>query len=192
MDHLQDHHGMDIRVSNVTCPLCVGFTSADRDVLALHIARHMEEIALAILPSGVDSDAASAGDASHDKNVPSSLNRVSEVEVREIRHGLSSDSSAAGFLMRKRPACDACVIDRRVCKPQEDGVCERCERLMRLPQNKGIQMCTITRDRRSLMKSVKSKKPSLSGQQLEWQPGQANAQKESPACGTELSQTRPL
>ena len=56
MNHLQDQHGMDARVSEVTCPLCVESTSRDRDVLSLHVARHMEEIALAILPSGVDSD----------------------------------------------------------------------------------------------------------------------------------------
>lgn len=56
MNHLQDHHGMDVRVSDVTCPLCVEFTCADRDALSLHIARHMEEVALAVLPSGVESD----------------------------------------------------------------------------------------------------------------------------------------
>ena len=42
------------------------FTSGDRDVLALHIARHMEEIALAILPSGVESDEESACDSASD------------------------------------------------------------------------------------------------------------------------------
>ena len=74
MNHLQDKHGMDARVSEVTCPLCVEFTSRDHDVLSLHIARHMEEIALAILPSGVDSDDESADDASHDSNsIPISL-----------------------------------------------------------------------------------------------------------------------
>ncbi|EUC45203.1 hypothetical protein COCMIDRAFT_47993, partial [Bipolaris oryzae ATCC 44560] len=63
MTHLQDQHGMDVRISDVECPLCMEFTSGDRDVLALHIARHMEEIALAILPSGVESDEESAGDS---------------------------------------------------------------------------------------------------------------------------------
>ncbi|XP_014560048.1 hypothetical protein COCVIDRAFT_52251, partial [Bipolaris victoriae FI3] len=63
MTHLQDQHGMDVRLSDVECPLCMEFTSGDRDVLALHIARHMEEIALTILPSGVESDEESAGDS---------------------------------------------------------------------------------------------------------------------------------
>jgi hypothetical protein len=66
MTHLQDDHGMDVKVSDVTCPLCVEFTSKDRDVLSLHIARHMEEIALAILPTGVDSDEESADDSTSD------------------------------------------------------------------------------------------------------------------------------
>lgn len=66
MTHLEDQHGMDVRISDVECPLCMEFTSGDRDVLALHIARHMEEIALAILPSGVESDEESACDSASD------------------------------------------------------------------------------------------------------------------------------
>jgi hypothetical protein len=66
MTHLQDDHGMDVQFSDVTCPLCVEFTSGDRDVLSLHIARHMEEIALAILPTGVDSDEESTDESTSD------------------------------------------------------------------------------------------------------------------------------
>jgi hypothetical protein len=66
MTHLQDDHGMDVQVSDVTCPLCVKFTSGDRDILSLHIARHMEETALAILPTGVDSDDDSADESTSD------------------------------------------------------------------------------------------------------------------------------
>jgi hypothetical protein len=66
MTHLQDDHGMDVQVSDVTCPLCVKFTSGDRDILSLHIARHMEEIALAILPTGVASDDESADQSTSD------------------------------------------------------------------------------------------------------------------------------
>jgi hypothetical protein len=55
MRHLERSHGLDVSISQVTCPLCLKYTSGDRDALSLHLARHMEEIALAILPSGVDS-----------------------------------------------------------------------------------------------------------------------------------------
>jgi len=71
MTHLQDQHDMDVRVSDITCPLCVEFTSGDRDILSLHIAHHMEEIAVAILPAGVnsgkDSDDDSVSDATSSK-----------------------------------------------------------------------------------------------------------------------------
>jgi hypothetical protein len=59
MSHLEQHHDFDVSSSAVTCPLCFEYTSDDRGALALHFARHMEEIALAIIPSGVDSDAES-------------------------------------------------------------------------------------------------------------------------------------
>ena len=61
MTHLKDCHGMDVRVHDVTCPLCVTFTTGDQEVLSLHIAHHMEDIAVSILPSGVD-----AGEESED------------------------------------------------------------------------------------------------------------------------------
>ncbi|KAI4906459.1 hypothetical protein J4E90_010533 [Alternaria incomplexa] len=54
MTHLKDRHGMDVQIYDVTCPLCVKFTTGDEEVLSRHIAQHMEEIAVAILPSGVD------------------------------------------------------------------------------------------------------------------------------------------
>jgi len=54
MTHLKDRHGMDVRVYDVTCPLCIEFTTGDQDVLSLHIAHHMEEIAVSVLPSGLD------------------------------------------------------------------------------------------------------------------------------------------
>ncbi|KAI4606938.1 hypothetical protein J4E83_009849 [Alternaria metachromatica] len=96
MSHLQDQHGMDVRVSDVTCPLCVEFTSRDRDVLSLHIARHMEEIALAILPSGVDSDDESA-DGSSDRSIArSDEDDVSSSKADGNDNGSSSGPSKPG------------------------------------------------------------------------------------------------
>jgi RNA recognition motif-containing protein len=56
MDHLERGHALDVSLSEVACPLCLEYSSSDRDALSLHLSRHMEEIALAILPSTVDSD----------------------------------------------------------------------------------------------------------------------------------------
>ena len=66
MTHLKDRHGMDVQIYDVTCPLCVEFTTGDQEVLSLHIARHMEEIAVAILPSGVDTGEESEDDSRSD------------------------------------------------------------------------------------------------------------------------------
>ena len=99
MSHLQDQHGMDVRVSDVTCPLCVEFTSRDRDVLSLHVARHMEEIALAILPSGVDSDDESA-DGSSDRSIArSDEDDVSSSKADGNNNGSSSDPSDVKITM---------------------------------------------------------------------------------------------
>jgi hypothetical protein len=59
---LEHCHGLDVSVSEVTCHLCLEYVTSSRDALSLHFARHMEETALAILPSGVDSDEGSGSD----------------------------------------------------------------------------------------------------------------------------------
>lgn len=101
MTHLQDQHGMDVRLSDVECPLCMEFTSGDRDVLALHIARHMEEIALAILPSGVESDEESADESgsvigSNDSS-ESSGRVIQSVEEKEMAEQARRDAELATF-----------------------------------------------------------------------------------------------
>ncbi|PVH94363.1 hypothetical protein DM02DRAFT_478753, partial [Periconia macrospinosa] len=62
MRHLEERHGLDVAISEVTCPLCLEYTTIDRNDLSLHFSRHMEEIALAIIPSSVDSDDESVND----------------------------------------------------------------------------------------------------------------------------------
>jgi hypothetical protein len=84
MGHLQDRHDMDVRVSEVTCPLCEEFTSGDHNVLSLHIARHMEEIALAILPSGVDSDEESVDDSSIHSDSSKGHEKMSYASLDEL------------------------------------------------------------------------------------------------------------
>ena len=66
MTHLKDCHGMDVRVYDVTCPLCVKFTTGDQEVLSRHIAHHMEDIAVSILPSGFDPGKESEDDLKSD------------------------------------------------------------------------------------------------------------------------------
>ncbi|KAH7082204.1 hypothetical protein FB567DRAFT_562041 [Paraphoma chrysanthemicola] len=107
MTHLQDDHGMDVQVSDVTCPLCVEFTSGDRDVLSLHIARHLEEIALAILPTGIDSDEESADESTSDAT--SFKNDDNSVPLRDVfqedltRYSSSINSTASGSETKPPP-----------------------------------------------------------------------------------------
>ncbi|KAI8940618.1 hypothetical protein NX059_001890 [Plenodomus lindquistii] len=56
MGHLEQHHDMDTSTSDVSCPLCIEYTTSERSALSLHLARHMEEIALSILPLSVNPD----------------------------------------------------------------------------------------------------------------------------------------
>ncbi|KAJ5026852.1 hypothetical protein PSV08DRAFT_389873 [Bipolaris maydis] len=100
MTHLQDQHGMDVRISDVECPLCMEFTSGDRDILTLHIARHMEEIALAILPSGVDSEEESADESGSvirsDDSSESSERVIQSVEENSTDEGTGVVPTHAG------------------------------------------------------------------------------------------------
>jgi ankyrin repeat protein len=62
MDHIEQRHGLDVLAGKVTCPICIEYSSTDRHTLSSHFARHMEEIALAIIPSAVESDYDSANE----------------------------------------------------------------------------------------------------------------------------------
>ncbi|KAF2831819.1 hypothetical protein CC86DRAFT_143902 [Ophiobolus disseminans] len=83
MDHLEQNHDLDVTVHRVTCPLCAEHSSDDRDALALHFSRHMEEIALAILPSGVDADDKSVSDASSEAETESEKHSNEEGTVSD-------------------------------------------------------------------------------------------------------------
>jgi hypothetical protein len=88
MSHLEQYHDLDVSISAVTCPLCLEYTSDDRGALALHFARHMEEIALAIIPSGVDSDDESVNETPSEAETGhsggESANEESEAETVDL------------------------------------------------------------------------------------------------------------
>lgn len=67
--HLESHHNIKEEPSEFECPLCFEHIMCGRDRVSLHLARHMEEIALVVLPriesNEDDSDSSdSHGDAS--------------------------------------------------------------------------------------------------------------------------------
>ncbi|KAH4006804.1 hypothetical protein HBI13_234900 [Parastagonospora nodorum] len=121
MTHLQDDHGMDVQVLDVTCPLCVQFTSGDRDILSLHIARHMEEVALAILPTGVDSDEESGDESTSDatslKDNEDPAKLPGEFQEDPTRDPVSIESNAYGSDTEPPSASvefdgDGCVLSK--------------------------------------------------------------------------------
>ncbi|OJD33094.1 transcription factor c2h2 [Diplodia corticola] len=54
--HLVTYHANDPLVTQQQCPICHKTAFTSQPCFLLHVARHMEEIALAALPSGVESD----------------------------------------------------------------------------------------------------------------------------------------
>lgn len=56
-DHLGLDHGFAPEWEAQFCQLCLEPTARGREAVSIHLARHMEEIALAALPRAVNSDA---------------------------------------------------------------------------------------------------------------------------------------
>ncbi|KAF2116697.1 hypothetical protein BDV96DRAFT_645109 [Lophiotrema nucula] len=64
--HLELQHGFGPSWNNTQCSLCFEHTGSGKNVILRHFARHMEDIALAALPRGVDSGANSEIDSDED------------------------------------------------------------------------------------------------------------------------------
>jgi len=99
MMHLKDCHGMDVQVYDVTCPLCVEFTTGDQDVLSRHIAQHMENIAVAVLPSRVD-----AGEVAEDDARSDAMTLKELWMLMEQRATSPEDSKDAKLKMKLEPS----------------------------------------------------------------------------------------
>lgn len=54
--HLETHHRVTPATLKYECSLCLEQIHGGRDLISLHFARHMEEIALKVLPTGISSD----------------------------------------------------------------------------------------------------------------------------------------
>jgi hypothetical protein len=54
--HMESQHDINKDILSQACPLCLDPILGGRDVIALHFARHLEEIALAVLPTSAGSD----------------------------------------------------------------------------------------------------------------------------------------
>ncbi|CAI6342535.1 unnamed protein product [Periconia digitata] len=75
-NHLTSHHSITEDSGPQDCPLCLDEINGGRDIISLHFARHMEEIALSVLPQSAESEDGS--EASEESDEKASLDFVAE------------------------------------------------------------------------------------------------------------------
>jgi hypothetical protein len=73
ISHLASDHGMEPDWTSIKCRLCTQDTGSGKATVTLHLAKHLEEISLSALPTGVDSDVPSDDEVSE----PTSGKRLS-------------------------------------------------------------------------------------------------------------------
>jgi hypothetical protein len=87
-EHLDRHHEKAI-----CCPLCLESTDKGKASIILHIARHMEEIALVALPRDVDSDAESDSGSSKGSGVVNSCTQSPNTISRDPQNDCVDNGS---------------------------------------------------------------------------------------------------
>ncbi|KAJ4358715.1 18S rRNA maturation protein [Didymosphaeria variabile] len=156
--HLESQHGMINESTSSTCPLCLEEIYGGRDIVFLHFSRHMEEIALGVLPQGSQSEDGSASsddegveqppndalqsDGSHDlppEKLPGSI-PISKAPTEEgSAHSTSARFQRRGHVVG-RLKCYSCKRDKQQCMPQERKWPQRCDRCVKrdLPCSEGL------------------------------------------------------
>jgi hypothetical protein len=116
VDHLEIEHGFGPTWEGIQCPLCLEHTENGKGPVLTHFARHMEDIALAALPRGVDSDVESDSETS---SLSDSI-RGLETTMDENTRGLGSwlESSPA---LDYAPQLEAISRDDEVIASMENG-----------------------------------------------------------------------
>lgn len=105
--HLASHHNIPDTPRAHSCPLCLEEIVGDRDIISLHFARHMEEIALGILPQSTDSNDDS--EQSDDDEVGMLLSTVPGIGNLDV----PIESSTGVALVPENPSPDFDYQDHR-------------------------------------------------------------------------------
>jgi len=92
-DHLASYHGIDENTVLQVCPLCLDGISGGLASISLHLARHMEEIALAILPQATDSDVESSSDDETNTAVLSENERECSAKKQPEQHSNNKEGA---------------------------------------------------------------------------------------------------
>jgi hypothetical protein len=93
--HLEIEHGFGPTWESIQCPLCLDHTESGKGAVLTHFARHMEDIALAALPRGVDSDVESDSETSSRSD-----------SVREPETTVDENIRGIGGWLKSSPAPD--------------------------------------------------------------------------------------
>jgi hypothetical protein len=88
--HLEIEHGFGPTWEGIQCPLCLEHTENGKGAVLTHFARHMEDIALAALPRGVDSDVESDSETSVRSDSVRGLETTVDEYIRGIGGSLES------------------------------------------------------------------------------------------------------
>ncbi|KAL2672473.1 hypothetical protein Neosp_013184 [[Neocosmospora] mangrovei] len=84
IEHLEFDHDFHLAWRSFQCPLCHKETGEGKAAIIHHLARHMEEISLAALPSGYDSDNDLEESEVEDKNEDNDGDSDSYVSLGEL------------------------------------------------------------------------------------------------------------
>ncbi|KAH7145484.1 hypothetical protein B0J13DRAFT_322822 [Dactylonectria estremocensis] len=97
IQHLALQHGFDNGWQSIECPFCLEPTGSGKVVIVKHLSSHMEEISLASLPAGVDSDSddesssiasehseSAEANQNHPALGPKVINRIHELILRPL------------------------------------------------------------------------------------------------------------
>ncbi|KAH6949654.1 hypothetical protein BKA56DRAFT_289195 [Ilyonectria sp. MPI-CAGE-AT-0026] len=79
--HLALQHGFDSGWHSIECPFCLEPTGSGKVMIVKHLSNHMEEISLASLPAGVDSD-------SDDESLSIASEHLESAEAKQNLPGL--------------------------------------------------------------------------------------------------------
>lgn len=137
--HLESHHGLDVSVAEVTCPLCLELTFSDRDALSLHLARHMEEISLAVVPLDYDSDDENANSTSSSSN---STTGASDSIVNRMVEDMEKELGTRCICgLEESPHADDLLIQCDTCKAWQHGGCVGIEDESLSPNEYFCEIC---------------------------------------------------
>lgn len=94
--HIKSQHCTDSGILDLVCPLCKDHVKAPANIGAIHFARHMEEIALGVLPSNteVEDDSETASSQSEAEEAVAFEVLPSNTEVDDASKSASSRSEA--------------------------------------------------------------------------------------------------